>query len=139
MRKLFKGDMAWASNFYPSEIMYLGDVFPTAEHLYQMFKTKDPKEREALKACKTAVQVRRLSRKVTLREDWDLMKFDVMRSVQMLKYTNNKELASKLKDTKDEDLVEWNYWGDKYWGKCLRTGEGENNLGLILQDVKRKV
>ncbi|CAM0109837.1 hypothetical protein VPH166E361_0119 [Vibrio phage 166E36-1] len=48
----------------------------------------------------------------------------------------NPSLRSKLLDTSDVELVEGNWWGDKYWGVCLKTGEGENNLGKLLMKVR---
>jgi predicted NAD-dependent protein-ADP-ribosyltransferase YbiA (DUF1768 family) len=27
-------------------------------------------------------------------------------------------------------------WGDKFWGVDLETGEGENNLGILLMELR---
>lgn len=31
-----------------------------------------------------------------------------------------------------------NYWGDKFWGVCLKTGEGQNYLGRIIKLIREK-
>jgi predicted NAD-dependent protein-ADP-ribosyltransferase YbiA (DUF1768 family) len=35
------------------------------------------------------------------------------------------------------ELVEYNYWGDLYWGVC--RGEGENHLGRILMEIRSEI
>ena len=44
------------------------------------------------------------------------------------------ELREKLLATGDEELIEGNWWNDKFWGVC--KGEGCNMLGLILMEVR---
>ena len=36
--------------------------------------------------------------------------------------------------TEDAELVEDNWWGDKFWGVC--NGEGENHLGKLLMKIR---
>ena len=43
-------------------------------------------------------------------------------------------LAAALLATGDAVLQQGNTWGDRYWGKDLRTGEGENHLGRLLME-----
>lgn len=52
------------------------------------------------------------------------------------KFLQNEELKIKLKNIKEE-IVEENYWNDKYWGVC--NGIGENKLGKILEKVKKEI
>ena len=53
-----------------------------------------------------------------------------------IKFNQNIDLAKRLINISDDLLVEWNSWGDKFWGKCLKTNKGENHLGKIL--LKKK-
>ena len=53
-----------------------------------------------------------------------------------LKFNSYNYLAEKLINTPDEDIVEWNTWGDTFWGKDLNTLEGADNLGKILRAKK---
>ena len=55
------------------------------------------------------------------------------------KFTINKELQQKLLETKEEELVEGNWWHDTYWGVDSKTGTGQNKLGKILMKVREEV
>jgi len=48
-------------------------------------------------------------------------------------------LAAKLIKTYPAQLIEGNYWNDKYWGVCLKTNIGENHLGKILMQVRKEL
>jgi predicted NAD-dependent protein-ADP-ribosyltransferase YbiA (DUF1768 family) len=50
------------------------------------------------------------------------------------KFAQNPELYNQLKDTGTEEIVEGNWWYDKYWGVC--NGEGENHLGKLLMWIR---
>ena len=50
------------------------------------------------------------------------------------KFKPGSELAGKLLNTGDAELVEGNHWGDRYWGVC--DGEGQNKLGKLLMQVR---
>lgn len=45
----------------------------------------------------------------------------------------------KLLDTANKPLIEENWWGDKFWGVCETTGEGENWLGRLLMDLRNHI
>lgn len=47
-----------------------------------------------------------------------------------------KIFLKKLIKTGDAELIEGNWWGDKYWGMC--NGEGMNKLGKILMQVRKE-
>lgn len=44
------------------------------------------------------------------------------------------DLNAKLQETGDAELIEGNYWGDRFWGVC--DGVGENHLGKLLMRVR---
>ena len=56
-----------------------------------------------------------------------------MRDALIQKFSD-KKLQKKLIDTGDAELIEGNWWGDKFWGVC--EGEGENHLGKLLMEVR---
>ena len=64
-----------------------------------------------------------LGRKVPLRPDWELVKYDVMYEVCMAKFTQNPDLLSKLLSTGDAELIEGNTWGDRVWGVDIAEKE----------------
>jgi predicted NAD-dependent protein-ADP-ribosyltransferase YbiA (DUF1768 family) len=54
---------------------------------------------------------------------------------------NKEPFRSQLKATGDAIIEEGNHWGDKFWGVCLRTKEGKNELGKLIirirEDLKK--
>lgn len=122
------------SNFYPSPIMYNGDIFETVEHFFQAHKTKSAKEFNKIRMIPNPGSVKRFGNKTPLRSDWEKIKDDVMYLGLLLKFTQHPDLANKLKATKGRELEEGNDWGDKYWGTV--NGEGLNKLGIFLMKIR---
>lgn len=137
----FKGKYRFLSNFYPSPFEYAGNLYPTNEHFYQAMKTTDLHARVHIASEATPGGAKRLGRTVQLRSDWERIKVDVM-LLGLKKKFDNPALAKQLIATYPYKLMEGNYWGDKYWGVCLRTNEGQNMLGkcleMVREDVRRK-
>lgn len=69
---------------------------------------------------------------------WLDRKFTIMYDLVRAKFEQNPDLAKKLLDTGDEEIVEFNTWGDTYWGVVLKDGKlvGKNRLGEILMLVR---
>jgi ribA/ribD-fused uncharacterized protein len=135
----FQEEYRFLSNFYPSRIYCDGFMYETAEHFYQAHKTLDTEEFHAIVAAKTPGLAKRLGQTCTKKVMWDEIKYSIMNKVQYLKYTQNTDLLSKLKYTKNEYLEEGNTWHDTYWGVCYCdkcAGVGSNNLGKILMNVR---
>lgn len=137
MIKEFQGEYRWLSNFAPCKIFYEGLVYGSVENAYQATKTLDETERLRLSTM-TSGEAKRYSRTLTVRSDWDDIKLNVMRDLSCIKYSKEPYL-SKLVGTGDSHIQEGNRWGDKFWGVCLKTGEGQNNLGLLLMDIRDKI
>ncbi len=129
----FIGKYHFLSNFYISPAAYDGMVFPSSEAAYQAAKTLDIDKRRAFLNA-TPSQAKRMGRKVKIREDWDSIKIHVMRTIVMDKFQRSPDLLKCLLETGDQEIVEGNYWGDKFWGVC--DGEGENHLGKILMKIR---
>lgn len=83
---------------------------------------------------KNPVQAKRLGRKVKLRDDWEEVKLDIMTEVVSQKFLQHPHLIEMLLQTGDEELVEGNKWGDRFWGVC--KGKSENHLGKILMKIR---
>ena len=132
----FQGETRWLSNFEECNIEIEGKVYPTTEHAYQAFKTLNEEEHEKVRLAATPGKAKRLGRKITLREDWEDVKDEVMYHVNWLKFLNP-ELRMKLLETGDQELVEGNDWGDTYWGVC--KGKGKNRLGEILMEIRHRI
>lgn len=132
----FSGEYRFLSNFYPCEMDVAGVRYPTLEHAFQAEKTTNPTERELVRNAKTPGQAKALGRRVTLREDWESVKMDVMRELLRMKFSN-KVLRAELLGTGEARLVEGNYWNDRYWGVC--NGRGENRLGKLLMEIREEI
>lgn len=84
-------------------------------------------------------QARREDRRLRLRGDWEGVKDRIMEEVVRAKFAQNPELLEMLIATGCRELVEGNRWHDSYWGVDLRTGIGDNHLGLILMKVREEL
>lgn len=111
----------------------MGVEFPTVEHAYQAAKSEHPLVRESFLQCATPGEAKREGRKVTVRRDWEQIKVSVMRNLLIQKFSDP-ELKQKLLDTAPNELIEGNWWGDKFWGVC--RGEGKNVLGKLLMSIR---
>lgn len=138
MIKEFKNQYFFLSNFYECPIYYNKLVFCNAEAAFQAQKVIDEKEQYKFINL-NASQARKLGKTIVLRKDWEEVKDNIMYEIVKRKFTVNKELQQKLIDTKDEELVEGNWWHDTYWGIDLKTGIGKNKLGKILMKVREEV
>lgn len=107
-----------------------------SEAAFQAQKCEFPEKRKEFQKLNPS-KAKALGRKVTLREDWDEVKTDVMEGIVRNKFTQNPDLGRKLVETGDAYLEEGNWWGDKIWGVC--DGVGENRLGKILMKVREEL
>lgn len=130
----FRDEYFFLSNFYPVEIKLDGIVYPNAETAFQAQKTLDVEERRKFSMLERPVQAKRLGRKVKLRDDWEEVKLDIMTEIVSQKFLQHPHLIEMLLQTDDEELIESNKWGDRFWGVC--KGVGENHLGKILMKIR---
>ena len=133
----FSGKYHFLSNFSQAEVWLDGESYPSTEHAYQAAKTLDPQWREKIRSADTPNLAKRLGRKAPVRENWDEIKLDIMYELVRQKFCQHSALSRKLMDTEGIELIEGNWWGDKFWGVC--GGEGENNLGKILMRVREEL
>ena len=141
----FRGIYSFLSNFFASPIKdaATGLVFPTNEHYFQAKKFVDLEVQARIARLPTPGAAKKLTRlgtyHVQIRHDWCEIRLGIMLIGVTLKFTQNYDLRDMLLDTKGEELQEGNYWGDKFWGVDLKTGEGRNNLGKILMLVRHNL
>jgi ribA/ribD-fused uncharacterized protein len=139
----FQGEYRFLSNFYSSQftcrfalIPRKDYVFPSVEHFYQASKATTDEDFDRVMRCATA-QTKKMGRSIRLIPSWEANKDTVMLEGVWAKFSQNPYLQQRLLATADRDLIEGNYWNDKYWGVCLKTGLGQNKLGQILMHVRR--
>lgn len=165
----FAGPDRIGSNMYAAPVRW-GDAvtpereWPCNELPYLVAKTLDPAQRAEMirrfdgaaaaaaangKSHADAVEigartVKKASRGLTLRPDWDNAKLDVMRALVADKARRNPEVGDWLIATGNGLIQEGNTWGDVFWGVALadmpsrgiRAGQGENHLGRIWMETR---
>lgn len=139
MIKEFKDGYSWLSNFqrFEKPLIYEGIEYPTNEHFYQAMKTTD-KELRATIAKHPSKGLKAFCRKIDLRDNWDTsLKDTVMEYGLRYKFSDsNPILRDKLIATKDQHIMEGNWWNDTYWGVDLKTMNGRNELGKLLMKIR---
>jgi ribA/ribD-fused uncharacterized protein len=123
------GGNSFLSNFYVHDGW-------TVEHQFQAAKTDDPRWVRAILHSATPGQAKKLGRQAPIRATWEQEKIAVMLTLLRVKFSIP-DLARRLVETGDEDLVEGNTWGDTFWGVC--NGVGENWLGRLLMQVREEL
>lgn len=123
--------------------------YPTVEHYFQAMKTEDKDLRCKIKSCNRPSQAKAMGRNLTLRDNWDEIKDEVMLKGLRAKFRPGTDLANKLLATGDHQLQEGNYWHDNYWGVCScgnkdkkhqRCAQGGlNKLGILLMQVREEL
>ena len=142
--EMFRGDLGFLSNFhnsYPHQFNWKGVSWCNAEAAYQYSKI-DPERQPKLLPMFSVMDPsdsKQIGKVINLREDWDEVKLDIMNSLVTAKFTSNRTLGEKLKKTGKKKLVEWNWWGDTFWGKDIKTGKGDNHLGKILMNIRDNI
>lgn len=139
--KGFFGEFRWLSNFWLSEFEYEGLKYANIEAAYQAAKTPSQEDRVKFSQLQGTYmeigrQAKKLGRQITLREDWELVKLQVMLELTRKKYSLP-ELQEKLLATGCGYLEETNTWNDTFWGVYNATGQ--NNLGKIIMQVRDEI
>lgn len=133
----------WFSNMLPFDepFEYHGIYYNTPENYYQAMKlptnnTVGRYEISLMSPFAAKKQIRNKKRYIW-RDDWDKnTSLKVMRYILAYKFQKGTSWFDKLKSTGDSEIVEWNNWNDIFWGKNVFTGDGENNLGKILINIR---
>lgn len=136
MIQRFEKEYKWLSNFAEVPIVFEEATYPSVEHAYMAAKNEDREWKDlcADSSC-SAAQIKRLGKTVELIPDWDTVRLEVMKWCLKQKF-KQEPFRTLLLDTGDQNIQEGNYWGDKYWGICLKTGIGENHLGRIIMNIR---
>lgn len=135
MIKNFKGEYAWLSNFAPVTILFGNIEYPSVENAYMSAKNDTPEWKEFCANHEPNV-VKKQSKTIILRPDWDRIKLSVMYKCLKAKYIQE-PYRTKLLETGFENIQEGNYWNDEFWGINLKTGDGENFLGRLIMEIRR--
>jgi ribA/ribD-fused uncharacterized protein len=132
----FSGYYRFLSNFWLSDVVYDGFVYRNSEAAYQAAKTLDPIKKSWFVPLDPG-PAKRLGKNISLRPDWDEVKDQIMYDICKAKFTQNPVLGRLLIETGDEELIEGNTWGDRYWGRV--DGVGRNQLGITLMRIRSEI
>ncbi len=134
----FVKEYKFLSNFYRSPMLIDGKYYPTVEHFFQSMKADNILEAREIRQANTPGQAKRLGRSCKMNVKWDEVKIRVMEIGIGAKFDQNSELKKSLLATKNKILEEGNDWNDTFWGKNIKTGEGDNNVGKILMVLRKR-
>jgi ribA/ribD-fused uncharacterized protein len=150
--------LSFLSNFYQgSPFMCYGTLWATSEHAYAAQKVYGVDEElyNRIAASQDPQEAKTLGRTAkVIREDWEEIKYAVMKTVVAEKFLSNPILTDALLDTGTAYLQEGTFWNDKVWGVDLIGTEsdgttyiiedplqrnGKNWLGMILMELRAKI
>jgi ribA/ribD-fused uncharacterized protein len=115
-------------------VRFEGREYPSTEHAYQAAKTLDEVERTNIRLRPDPADAKKYGRRLTVREDWEDVKLQVMEELLYEKFTRHSSFRRRLFTTFPHKLVEGNWWEDTFWGVC--NGKGLNHLGRLLMEVR---
>lgn len=130
------------SNFYPCKVEYDGITYKNSEAAWQAQKTLDLSKRAEFASLSSA-QAKKAGRSVMLREDWEVIKYDLMVDVLRTKFSQNEKIKQILLGTGEATLIEnTTGWHDNTWGNCncpkCKNIQGKNLLGKALMEVRKE-
>jgi len=127
------------SNFYEAPVIIDNILYKTTEHYYQACKfKKGTVEWTNIVNASTPQEVVKIARALNVPDNWNDIKYNVMKRAVFNKFYQHEHLAKLLRDTGDSFLVEdtvGTVRPDEWWGNGA-TGDGRNWLGEILMLVR---
>ena len=144
---MFIGEYRLLSNFHITPVKYEGITYLSSEHAYQAVKTLDNSMREMISQATSPSKAKKMGFSVTIRDNWNTIKYQIMEDIVRIKFNSNKEIADKLIATGDRYLIESTTWHDCDWGICIKKNcekgcknkRGKNNLGNILMKIRKEL
>jgi ribA/ribD-fused uncharacterized protein len=131
------------SNLYRRPIFFDGREYPTSEHAYQAGKPSKDSVREWILSAPTPALVAMAAHGLytwDIVSNWSKIKFDRMRDVLRVKFTQYDDLRTLLLSTGEARLVEagrTNNAVNRVWGEV--DGKGLNMLGVLLMEVRKEL
>lgn len=139
------GKPTFLSNFYIHPLIYKGKIWQSSEAAFQAEKTLDEDLREQIRMARTPAASKKMGRAVHLREDWEEVKYQVMKNVCRAKFSDAK-MVKLLLATWNAYLIEGNTWCDNVYGICVLSGcykceakIGRNILGKVLMEIRKEL
>ncbi len=125
------------SNFANYPISLDGHVWRTVEHYYQAMKTLSESERAIIRHTNTPGEAKKLGQHVLLREDWEEVKYEVMKTAVRAKFSQHEDIQQVLFNTGFREIAE-DSPNDYIWG-LGKDGTGQNLLGKVLVEIREEL
>lgn len=128
------------SNFQSVNIETEEGTFPSVENYFQAMKTFDEDKRQRFTAM-SPKEARDVGKSLSIRNDWEEVKNDIMMHALRKKFETPR-FNMQLKQTGNDELIEWNLWHDNEWGVCYCNkcrGKGKNKLGKMLMELREEM
>ncbi|MCH5187029.1 MAG: DUF1768 domain-containing protein [Oscillospiraceae bacterium] len=133
----FQGEYDFLGNDYTAPFVWDGLTYQCAEAAFQASKCEGDAERLRFVGC-GAEKAKRYGKQCVPRSGWEADRLRLMEDILWAKFSQNPELAARLKATGNAVLVAGNQGKDAFWGMDLYSCRGENHLGEILMKIRAK-
>lgn len=133
------GPLGYLANYSNHGFTKDGVYYKTAEHYYQASKFDDEDIKKRIIECPTPKDASIIGRDRNniRKKNCRSKKIDDMYTAVYLKFRENKDIRSKLIETRNEEIREMTT-KESYWGVGPNL-DGLNNIGKILMRVRKKV
>lgn len=133
------GPLGYLANYSNHGFKKNGVFYKTAEHYYQSEKFDDEKIKNKILNAPTPKIASNIGRdRSNIRKDnFKNVKLEVMYEGILEKFRQNREIAYKLIETRNQEIVEATI-DEYYWG-IGKTKEGQNHIGKILVKVREQI
>lgn len=128
------------SNLFRRDIVFEEETFATSEHAYQAGKARKPAVKKWLMEAPSPSLLAMAAHGLyywDVAPGWSSTKFDRMRAVLRVKFTQHDDLRELLLSTGDARLVESatvDNEVNRLWGEV--NGVGRNMLGILLMELR---
>lgn len=133
------GEYGYLATYSNHSFVVDGILYKTSEHYYQSKKFFDKETINKVINASTPKEASNIGRDINnkKRDDWKIIKKDIMFDAVYFKFKQNQDIMKKLLDTGNEEIIEETV-KENYWG-CGPNHDGENNYGKILCKVREKL
>lgn len=136
----FEHEYAFLSNFFYVPVIYEDIEYLTSEHAYQAAKCAKDIERKAIEIVHEPGKAKFIGNHCEIRKDWEEVKEDIMLEILKDKFSPGSDMAKRLLETGNREIIEGNWWHDNFWGDCYchkcQNVPGQNRLGELLQQIR---
>lgn len=133
------GELGYLANYSNHGFYKNGIYYKTVEHYYQSEKFDDIEIKNKIINANTPKEASNIGRDRTniRKANFKKIKNKVMYEGILEKFRQNREIACKLIETRNEDIAEATV-DEYYWG-IGKDKTGQNNIGMILGEVRKKI